>query len=362
MARDKAPRSTEDELNLRRARFWKLLAGEGAESGKPVPYSMFVATARELGQQISERACQHTLQGMREANPYPGTRLIVAGDGARLERFDDNVFADRYRKVPDLKRRLGDVLWSLLFGVESNVNYDIEGNFDAQGRLRRKIAATRLKSPVSMFMDAGSTNLLACEQLLAIDSMPLRVPRWGADSDEACRLVSLNLMTNCPKMATMIGDSRHRDDIGVIVIGGDQRSQRGSLCGTLSQMWIAATNPCVDVSIVGATAYRYDLQGRPALGSDHVEEAQIKGTFLTENRAWFRVSIFDSGKTEVAKAVGVSRAFAAITPENLDLIVTDDGVRSHDSFLSDVGDSGVAIAILRSARDDSASVGDGGSI
>lgn len=323
--RQRAPKATQAEMDSRKRFFWELLYGQaGANVGEAVPLDEFHKKANGMpGQsQIALRTCERTLQEMRrERSPYSGTVLKVGKHQAWLERVAARVVEERLEQRTPIKSRLGRLLLNIIFRLEfDDVESELIGTELGIAELRRKLDALRKKSPLHLFIDAGSTMIKFCEELLKLDAIPVAVPTGHNGSSGGYRYVSPHVTTNCPKIAVMIGDSNHSADIGVTVIGGDQRSERGSICGSLSSMWLSQINPVADIAIVGATGYQQDHMGRPAFGSDNHEEAELKASFLS--RAWLRIIVLDSSKFVVPP---VSRIFCGLSRENVDLIVCDDG-------------------------------------
>jgi hypothetical protein len=292
---------------------------------------------------------KHTIRDNLQKMPTPAGCKLTGNlkSGYSYRWTEHHVFSERERHRPHTKSRLGEAIWHFLFGIESKAQYEFHGGIEQRRIVLNKTASLRRKSPVHLFFDAGSTTIKCCEKLLVAPRIPLEIKatdhaenddeaaKQGGSAEEITnyRLVSPHLMTNCPKIATIVGDSRFRDDVPVVLIGGEQRSQRGSICGTLAQMWIQQFQPSVDVSIIGSTGCRYDREGRVAFGSDNVEEAQIKSTFLSPPHSWLRIIVLDSSKLSLSLLPGidsvtssqVARKFATASPENVDLIVTDDG-------------------------------------
>lgn len=330
-----------------------LYGDRGSKVGTRIPYKDFATASRDLLKEdrITERACQYTLQQMqKERSPFPGTALKVGKDEAWLDWTSTRVFDERVQHRPEVKLRLARLAWHLLFGINfsgDHLRSTVHGSSKAQRQLANKIDELRKKSPVGLLIDAGSSTIKFCEELIALPAVPFKVKAGNSESHkkEAYRLVSPHVTTNCPEIATMIGGSSHSSNIGVTVVGGDQRSERGSICGTLALLWMAHVNPFGDVALVGATGYRRDPVGTPSFGSDNHEEAELKAAFLA--RAWLKVIVLDSSKFAVQP---VSRVFASL-PE-IDLVITDDGedVKEYKTgvaeFLSELDGADVVAHIL----------------
>jgi DeoR/GlpR family transcriptional regulator of sugar metabolism len=329
-----AKRSTRRAVDERISLFWKLLYGDrGDRVGTSVDFETLATEANKLNNesQIQPRTCQHTLQQMQKMTcPHPGTSLIVGKDAARLDWTVQRVFDEREQQRPSTKTRLARLVWKILFNVPSgeDLKCALRASLDAQEDLNRRLSALRKKSPVAIFLDAGSTTMRCVDELLNLSSIPLHVPTAiGPDSEQAgaYRLVSPHITTNCPEIAVKISRSLYHEDIGVTIVGGDQRSQRGSICGSLAQLWMSHVNPYGDVSVIGSTGFRTDDQGRPAFGCDNHEEAELKASFLS--RTWLRVVVMDSSKLKVPP---VSRLFATLSKDNVHLVVMDDGKADGD--------------------------------
>jgi len=238
-----AKRSTRRAVDERISLFWELLYGDrGNGVGTLFTFERLVSETTTLNNEseIMPRTCQHTLQQMQKMTcPHPGTSLIVGKDAARLEWTTQRVINEREQQRPSTKTRLARLIWKILFNLSSvdDLKWAPRASQAAKEDLLRKLSALRKKSPVAIFLDAGSTTMRCVDELLKLPSIPLRVPteiEAGHEKTGAYRLVSPHITTNCPEIAVKISKSPFHEDIGVTMVGGDQRSQRGSICGSLA--------------------------------------------------------------------------------------------------------------------------------
>ena len=110
--------------------------------------------------------------------------------------------------------------------------------------------------------------------------------------------------------------------IKTVMIGGEQRHQTETVSGELAQQCIAAWDPRFSVSVIGATVV--DLE-RETVGAYNDSESLMKAALLS--RGGLRIVVADSSKF-CRQAIDASASFSRISPEFVDLIVTD-GRMSH---------------------------------
>jgi DeoR/GlpR family transcriptional regulator of sugar metabolism len=350
-----------DEIATRKSLFWILLAGEGGKNvGTEVSIEDFITKAKEKAHvDLTPRTILNTLQQMRKEHQHEprvtGTSLIVGKKYAKLVLAKAlRIVDERASSRPETKRRIGDVTWRLLFTAkwpDKSLTFEVPADgarpaFAVFGtdRLKRKILAIRKKSPVGLFVDAGSSTTEAIAQLLDAKTMPIRV-----DTGTGSRLLIPNITTNSPEIALMVSKSPHSGDIGVTLIGGELRPDRGSICGSLTQLWLnlwqSKGGLTGDVSIIGSTGYRNDRSGSPSFGSGHFDESQVKAAFLAATL--LRVIILDSSKLNAE--ADAPNIFASMEVGNVDLVVIDDGENKYDgvtAFRKEAQKHGVATAIV----------------
>jgi DeoR/GlpR family transcriptional regulator of sugar metabolism len=332
-------------IQARRLLFWKLLEGEnGAKVGEAVSFEQFCQESQaELKTNIRSpkpdapyRNVETTLRAMKkeiERHPrIPGTRLIVGRKNAYLERSNViRVIDDRAEHRREIKRKIGVVTWNLLFMANYKDGQHIfnetckDGTaFQVEGTrtLERKVAALRQQSPISICVDAGSTTRAAITELLNTEAMPIHI-NTGENAPE--RLIIPAIITNSPEIALEISKSKHRGDIPVTLLGGELRADRGSICGTLTQLWLnlwqSQNGLAGDVSLIGSTGFRPDRKGTDCFGCGDLDESRVKGSFLS--LTWLRVIIIDSSK--LYSIVDSPKSFASLESGTVDLVVTDDG-------------------------------------
>jgi DeoR/GlpR family transcriptional regulator of sugar metabolism len=299
-----------------------------------------------LHQDISRSAVIDSLRKLKIGG-LRGHRLTIGRDYARIERSAMTVLEERTAQRVQTKRRLGIVLWQALFGVDLEGQRQgiekVEVSLVRHSTYVLKLEALRRKMSVNIMIDAGSSTSIAVEELLGVDSVPIHVKT----DDGSPKLFHPRFITNSLAIAKVVTESRHYNSIEVRLIGGDLRVDRGSICGTLTEICLAGWNMRADLSIVGATGFRVDYKGAPCFGCDDVSEARLKGAML--ELGWFRVILLDSSKL---KAPEVSSVFAPLSSDLIDLVVIDDGSEINaqeqvQDFLRQASAAGVHTLLLK---------------
>lgn len=279
-----------------------------------------------------------------EAWPDPSYKIQNAiSKGVRLLQEDPTQAGIRDTQNRELKKRLGGALWALLLGEEHFPKQTFRQPSSAG--LAAKVAQFRRKHAPSLWIDAGSTTLLAVHQLLLARHFPLLVTDMATGHAMPLRPL---FVTNSYKVAEAIGASRHHLDLRVRLVGGELKINLKSCSGFLTERCMEAWQMRGDVAIVGATGLRHDEEPI-AFCCDDLEEADLKSRFLRS--CWFRIVIADSSKIAGPDKATATQAFASLDPHSVDLIVLDDGVETKRTqevswFLEKAYAAGVACLIV----------------
>ncbi|MBI1315073.1 hypothetical protein GC176_27595 [bacterium] len=289
---------------------------------------------------VNSRAVHRMLKLMADDPPW-GMQLEFDSKHAKLVSLEQTVLDRRSKERPEAKHQLGRLVWHVLFGVPTAGHISLD-RWQPRDELSRKLHRLRQKSTVTLLVDAGTTTRAAIEQLLELNAMPLKL----ADSG---RFLTPSIVTNSPQIADIVQRSRFRRHIGIRIIGGDVRIERGSICGMAAQICLDAWRLTGDVALIGSTGYREDEIGQPAVGCDSLEESRLKSSFI--DRAWIRVLLFDSSKLQHPD---VSQIFAPIDGQVIDLVITDSGETKEQrnavaQFRKIARDAGVDVAVLKKA-------------
>ena len=188
----------------------------------------------------------------------------------------------------------------------------------------------------SIALDAGTTNEAVSGVLSKL--------RAG---DQTGSLGGLSVFTNSPSVVDQFRDyvrTTARDPhrlpacrIEVIPIGGRLRSDTDAVTGELSKRCLESWQINLDVAVIGTT--HFDFQ-EMRLGCDSEDEALTKSILLS--RSSLRCIVADSTKFQISpQTVRSSFPFAAVTENNIDLVLTDDKVET--AIVEECGKRGVAV-------------------
>lgn len=302
-------------VSSRKDLYWGILK---SKQGKDVEFSELLnAGTTILGDnKLSDAACKQTLGGMRhEACPFSGGTLTVGRTSARLDLLP-TVIDEREQDRPVTKSLLGEALWDLLFGLGAN---GAKYAKSLTSRTSDKIAHLRRSALLTVLIDAGSTTLAVARSFNRLQKVPLRIT-LGEDDSAKQHLLRLNFISNSIPLLNELSSGVHRHEIGLSVVGGDVRTDRGSVCGLATQVFLDKCATGGDIAIIGTTGYDGVQSGMRCFSCDNLEEAEVKLKFL--HRSGFRILIFDSSKLENRPA---TRVFTELSNQSIDLIVTDDG-------------------------------------
>ncbi len=153
-------------------------------------------------------------------------------------------------------------------------------------------------------LDSGTTNDKISDLLFE-----LPIPT------EFTQLSRLTVCTNDTSIFQKLGDSRC--PIGSIIIGGQKRARTDTIAGVLAENFCKGSNLQFAITIVGAAIM--DMQHFHAC-SDSQEEANLKAILF--QRSSLRVLCIDNSKLTL-HPMREAYSFAAITPEQIDLIITN---------------------------------------
>ncbi|MHC4441226.1 MAG: sugar phosphate isomerase family [Planctomycetota bacterium] len=312
----------------RASALWEILR---KRIGRRITFNDLAEQRAAVGDKVATRTIQSTLMEMRKDPRIPGTKLIVGKTDVRLKYSEQTVLDTRESFRTKTKQDLGKLPWEILFNVDlrndNNVGFELNNVTDI---LKDKIDGLRQKASVICWIDAGTTTKAVVQNLLNRGNIPFEIliPQVKMSDAEAQKglsthrtgLINIDIVTNSPPIEELIRKSKHRSDINVILVGGEERPERASICGLLTQQCLDRWNLYGDVAIIGTTGYRSDFSGIAKFGCDNAEEARLKQSFL--RRAQLRVLIFDSSKLI---SLMVSKPFAALAAASIDLVITDDG-------------------------------------
>ncbi|MCP4248047.1 MAG: hypothetical protein GY778_13455 [bacterium] len=261
------------------------------------------------------------LEGALHADPTTkGMEIRVGRREGQIRWVSLPLIDHRAKHRRETKQRLGRLLWHVLLDLQIDESFNKEevqcAKQDQKRPLKRKFDAISRKPALQCWIDAGSTTLAVARALL---DMVREIPCQAGE-----RLVGIDFVTNSPRIAVSVDESKHRENIEVTVIGGVVRPDRESICGIATQQCLEHWDLYGDVAIVGTTGYRQDIKGAPTFGCDDLEERKVKQEFLSRTR--LRALIFDSTKLAFAD---VSNPFAMLSTAQIDLVVTDDGYEEN---------------------------------
>lgn len=339
-AKGKMPHTTETEA--RNLLLKSLLLHHVEEE---VPWrTIFAAMKLVLGETVTEDAGEVNVRMLKkDAWPDPSYLITATKNGLALTRKDRTLVGARTKTHRELKERLGSALWTLFFGEANFGKYPCR--LHPSGTLSAKIEQLRRKHAPALWIDAGSTTLLAVHQLLEAKSFPLLVPDVVSEEKMPVRPL---LVTNSYEIAAAVGSSRHHLDLRVRLVSGEVKMNLKSVSGLLTERCLEAWHMRGDVAVVGATGIRDD-EAPLAFCCDTLEEADVKSSFL--RACWFRVVIADSSKIGGKGMTTATQAFGGVSSEALDLVVLDDGVQTKKTvevqrFLERAKNHGAACLIL----------------
>lgn len=243
---------------------------------------------------------------------------------------------------PDIKKKLGDLLWWFLLDL-SHLNDPGHRIDTIPESLQKKIGALRQKGVLSVVSDAGTTTRAAMDRLLKRVRVPLQ-PKLA--SNNAARFIRPIVTTNDLKIANMVHDHPDAEELDLRFVGGGMRAKRSSFCGPLSENFLRSNGLLGDISIIGTTGFRSAYDGTPSFGCDSPMESRIK--LMLMEMSWFRVILFHSEKLKYPE---VSSIFAALSPQTITLVVTDDGNLTRatsevQEFRQNCREAGVPVLIL----------------
>lgn len=356
-------------IRARKELYWGILRGN---LGKDIVFSEFVGAGKTIyGDDVGESGCQNTFKEMKsEPCPLPGGVLTVGKLSARLDR-SETVLEYREKENPEAKESIGRVVWKLLFtdAVISDDQLAPTNGQNIQGRgfscwlthpVKEKVLALRHQPLVTVLFDAGSTVRAVAREFGHLSEVPLRV-QVGTKGNVRDSLVRFNFISNSVKIIEQLSNSTHRKEIGLTIIGGDVRTDRLSVCGLSSQVFLDECIGGGDVAVIGTTGYGGSENGRSSFFCDNLEEARLKTSLL--DRVSLRTLVIDSSK--LAGDRPVTRAFADLSSGCIDLIFVDDGKSIErngkdqstlvDKFRERAVGLGVSVAVAQSERSESAS-------
>jgi DeoR/GlpR family transcriptional regulator of sugar metabolism len=216
-------------------------------------------------------------------------------------------------------------------------------------RLEDKLSSYFSQSNRTVAIDAGTTTMHVIETLT--DDNLVHIPH--PDS----RLHSLHVLTNCPHISRRLEDPA--SNIEVIMLGGRLRKQTAAAAGYLCELFLEAWNPRLHMCLLGTTSlcnYRRRQGTRDNLQllgfhSDSAEESATKSAIL--QRSAIRVVLMDSRKLAPERASVYP--FAAIGGEHVDLVVTDNDLRTenrkhYDDCMQALWRSGTAVIALDNSK------------
>ena len=301
--------------------------------------------AEDLDQTIGVDTISRNLQQIK-AEGIRGHNLTVGRDYVTCKRRNPTTLETRAPKRAETKHRLGVALWQFLFDIDLGQGIELSKPplIKAPSKLGRKVATLRKRMTPSVLIDAGSTTAAAARALLHAGQMPIEI---NPDAPEGPSYVRPSFVTNSITIASVITDSNYSAEIQVRMIGGDLRIDRGSICGALADMCLNAWGARGDLAVIGTTGYRLDFDGTPAFCCDTISEAKLKSALL--EAAWLRGIILDSTKLENPE---VAKAFAPLSSQLVDLVVTDDGreigaEKTVTKFCKDADAAGVSVLLLK---------------
>jgi hypothetical protein len=158
-------------------------------------------------------------------------------------------------------------------------------------------------------LDAGTTN----------EAVAKVIAREQTRTTE--RTSALRVLTNCPEIEYLLADPSLY--VNVIGLGGGLRKDTMAHAGELAFRSLNALGVHFDVALIGTTSVLSTLDRQPrAFMCDSEDEAIIKSKCLALSDC--KSIIMDS--TKLRKKTTSSFMFAQATSDNLDLVITDNGI------------------------------------
>lgn len=185
-------------------------------------------------------------------------------------------------------------------------------------------------------IDSGTTNLKVAKLLAK-----LRIPLANS------RLCSLTVCTNSRRIFEVLGP--HKIPVKTIIIGGQQKFKSATIAGAMAELFLRTASILqFGMCILGAT--KVDVE-KFAVCSHSQEESSIKQLLMDKSK--LRVIAVDSSKLH-GGAGREGYTFASISPDQIDLIVTNSPIRKltppreWERFRNNVGaieDRGVPVLV-----------------
>jgi DeoR/GlpR family transcriptional regulator of sugar metabolism len=301
------------EINEKRARM--LLAY--FENGRTNRNISFDILKKHLTEEVSDSIIRDSLY---LANTWvrPGFHISVSPKNRTgiCKQTSETSDVKNNQEYAATKKAMGELLWKKLLDLGHLPQH--KSSFVESKSIRNKITVLRRRGMLSLVADAGTTTCAAVEALLNVDYLPLQP---ASVSPGNARFIRPVITTNSLRISNLVANHRHANEIELRLIGGSLRQDRASFCGPLAEMALNAIRTQSDITLVGTTGYRSAYDGTPSFGADDISESRIK-TALLETSSLLRVVIFHSEKLKYPE---VSSIFAALSPDSIDLVVTDDG-------------------------------------
>lgn len=191
--------------------------------------------------------------------------------------------------------------------------------------LLKKLEKLWAQSSVMVAMDSSTTSSIFVDGCLSFVgrsdlSLPLRNSNLG----------NLSVVTNNPAVFTKLGDPDLRN-LRAVIVGGYHIQRGQAVGGYLAEQFLQVTNLRFGMAIVGTTIV--DLK-HERIGSGSDRDISVKEGFL--ERAEIRVITADSSKF-VSGGFKAAAEFGRLSPDFVDLIVTDSVSNENRKILNDLG-------------------------
>jgi DeoR/GlpR family transcriptional regulator of sugar metabolism len=317
--------------------------------------------------EVSKKEIQD--EGKRQGFPFDDSSL--RGDSEFFEEWDMNArrsagegkfiscdnrsstFNTRLEEYKPEKEAIGQLAASILWGLPATHTDNSQETVRAQclarihrqleqietpawtparDKVRHALAAMAHKQHRFAILDAGTTTYATAQYVARPELLDSQFDRLHA---------GLRLLTNCPRIEALVDSPDSPTDL--ISLGGALRKDTLARTGILLERALLAMDIRADICMLGTTSVRAEQRhGKWGFTCDSEDEARTKSLLLESSD--LRCLLMDSSKFERHRTSAFT--FAALNSSQVDVIITDRGVRDHDEFAwKQFWDNGVAVLL-----------------